>query len=147
MAYNDDYYADNQDDDGSNNNGNSWANRFSQKDDRTCRIYDHNDFFTVFVQLLLAAFALGSLYIKRMQEVPRRTFSTWARDVSKQGVGACYAHVCNMVRCFLRHCWLFFLSFLVCLLERNKFTHSQLFFVCVLLLVGYRCSLVSTNRW
>jgi hypothetical protein len=88
MAYDDDYAGD---DDA---NANTWYN---QKDDRTCRIYDHNDFFTVFVQLLLAAFGLGSLYIKRQQEVPRRTFVTWARDVSKQGVGACYAHVCNMV--------------------------------------------------
>mgnify|MGYP005845492077 CR=1 FL=1 len=93
MAYNDDY---NYGDDDANNN----AKWYNQKDERTCRIYDHNDFFTVFVQLLLAAFALGSLYIKRQQEVPRRTLSTWVRDVSKQGVGACYAHVCNMVGVF-----------------------------------------------
>lgn len=86
------------DDDNYNNDdaGGTWADVFNTKDERTCRVYDHNDFFTVFVQLMLAAFALGSLYIKRMKEVPRRTFSTWALDVSKQGVGACYAHVCNM---------------------------------------------------
>lgn len=82
-------------DDGSTNDD-TWA-LFSQKDDRSCKVYDNDDFFTIFVQLLLAAFALGSLYLKRMREVPRRTFSTWALDVSKQGVGACYAHVCNMV--------------------------------------------------
>lgn len=94
--YNDNYG------DGNDDNG-GWAN-FNQKDDRTCKVYDHNDFFTVFVQLLLAAFALGSLYLKRMKEVPRRTFSTWALDVSKQGVGACYAHVCNMVSPSVPHC-------------------------------------------
>jgi hypothetical protein len=93
---NDNYGGDDNygNDDGSSGGG--WS-VFNQKDDRNCRVYDHNDFFTVFVQLLLAAFALGSLYLKRMKEVPRRTFSTWALDVSKQGVGACYAHVCNMV--------------------------------------------------
>lgn len=92
------------DDDQYNNNyggddyaaGNGWENLFNQKDERTCKVYDHNDFFTVFVQLVLAAAALASLWLKRQKEVPRRTFSTWALDVSKQGVGACYAHVCNM---------------------------------------------------
>jgi len=97
------------DDDNNNNNNNNayyndgeenddvWA-LFNQKDERACKVYDGNDFFTVFVQILLAIAALLSLYLKRMKEVPRRTFSTWAMDVSKQGVGACYAHVCNMVR-------------------------------------------------
>lgn len=90
MAYNDDYVYNEAGDDANT----KWYN---QKDERSCRIYDNNDFFTIFVQIMLAAFALGSLYIKRQQEVPRRTFTTWARDVSKQGVGACYAHVANMV--------------------------------------------------
>ena len=76
-----------------------WA-QFSQKDDRTCRVYDGDDFFTAMVQIFLAVFALGSLYLKRMKEVPRRTLKTWALDVGKQGIGACYAHVCNMVRRF-----------------------------------------------
>jgi hypothetical protein len=65
---------------------------------RYCMIYDKTDFFTIFVQMLLACFALGSLYFKRMREVPQRTFSTWFMDVFKQGLGACYAHVMNMVR-------------------------------------------------
>mmetsp|Transcript_13283 Transcript_13283/g.19539 ORF Transcript_13283/g.19539 Transcript_13283/m.19539 type:complete len:265 (-) Transcript_13283:203-997(-) len=64
---------------------------------KICKIYDKEDFFTVLVQLLLAAFALGSLWIKRMRETPKRKFLTWFLDVSKQGVGACYAHVMNMV--------------------------------------------------
>lgn len=64
---------------------------------KICKIYDKEDFFTVFVQLLLAAFALGSLWIKRMREKPKRKFLTWFLDVSKQGIGACYAHVMNMV--------------------------------------------------
>ena len=65
-----------------------------------CRVYDKNDVFTVIVQVLLALLALLSLWFKRMQEVPQRTFSTWFLDISKQAAGACYAHVLNMVgRC------------------------------------------------
>lgn len=66
---------------------------------KVCKVYDKEDFFTVFVQMLLAAFAVFSLWIKRQNEKPRRTFRTWALDVSKQGIGACYAHVANMVCC------------------------------------------------
>ena len=62
-----------------------------------CKVYDSNDFFTIFVQILLGFAALAALYIKRLREVPRRTFSTWFLDISKQGFGACYAHVLNMV--------------------------------------------------
>lgn len=65
---------------------------------KICKVYDSDDFFTVFVQLLLAFFALMSLWFKRQKETPRRKFRTWFLDCSKQGVGACYAHVCNMVR-------------------------------------------------
>lgn len=66
--------------------------------DGYCKVYDKNDFFTLLVQILLAIAALASLYIKRLRETPRRTFSTWFLDVSKQAVGAAYAHVMNMVR-------------------------------------------------
>eukprot|EP00980_Cylindrotheca_fusiformis_P022868 scaffold9857_cov127-Cylindrotheca_fusiformis.AAC.14 len=62
-----------------------------------CKVYDSDDFFTVAVQLVLAAAALLSLWFKRHYERPRRKFRTWFLDVSKQGIGACYAHVCNMV--------------------------------------------------
>lgn len=72
-----------------------WS-QFNQKDDRTCKVYDGDDFFTSMVQIGLAIAALASLYLKRHKEVPRRTFKTWALDVGKQGIGACYAHVCNM---------------------------------------------------
>jgi STIMATE family len=61
-----------------------------------CKIYDHEDLFTVIVQMVLAAAALLSLWIKRMSEKPRRTFQTWFLDASKQGFGACYSHVLNM---------------------------------------------------
>ena len=64
---------------------------------RICKVYDKEDVFTLLVQIVLAIFALGSLYFKRLQEVPRRTFQTWSLDISKQGIGACYAHVLNMV--------------------------------------------------
>jgi hypothetical protein len=63
----------------------------------TCQIYSTEDTFTSFVQGLLAAFALASLYVKRLQEKPRRKFLTWFLDVSKQAFGACYAHVLNMI--------------------------------------------------
>ena len=66
-------------------------------DQKVCKIYDKEDFFTVFVQMLLAGAALVSLWYKRLNEKPRRKFRTWFLDVSKQGVGACYAHVANMV--------------------------------------------------
>ncbi|KAL3823700.1 hypothetical protein ACHAXA_007271 [Cyclostephanos tholiformis] len=64
---------------------------------QVCQIYSEEDVFTVFVQALLAAIALASLWIKRMQEKPQRDFLTWFLDVSKQAFGACYAHVLNMI--------------------------------------------------
>lgn len=67
------------------------------EDEKVCKVYDKDDFFTIFVQMMLAMFALGSLWFKRMFETPKRRFMTWFYDVSKQGVGACYAHVLNMV--------------------------------------------------
>ena len=86
----DDQYNVNQDD---NNNG-----EVAEQVVKVCKVYDSEDFFTVFVQLLLAFFALMSLWFKRQSEQPKRKFRTWFLDCSKQGVGACYAHVCNMVR-------------------------------------------------
>ena len=83
MAYGDDDQYNNADDDGS---------------DGVCMVYDREDPFTVAVQILLALLALLSLWFKRLQEVPRRTFATWSLDISKQALGACYAHVLNMVR-------------------------------------------------
>mmetsp|Transcript_12074 Transcript_12074/g.15078 ORF Transcript_12074/g.15078 Transcript_12074/m.15078 type:complete len:314 (-) Transcript_12074:251-1192(-) len=62
-----------------------------------CKVYSNEDHFTAFVQVLLAAFALLSLYYKRQQERPRRKFWTWFLDISKQGIGAVYAHCLNMV--------------------------------------------------
>eukprot|EP00934_Nitzschia_sp_Nitz4_P005859 Nitzschia sp. Nitz4//scaffold235_size30605//1877//2881//NITZ4_007970-RA/size30605-augustus-gene-0.16-mRNA-1//-1//CDS//3329543438//5849//frame0 len=67
------------------------------EEEPVCKVYDKNDFFTILVQMLLAVFALLSLWFKRMNESPRRTFRTWFLDVFKQGLGACYAHVCNMI--------------------------------------------------
>eukprot|EP00527_Entomoneis_sp_CCMP2396_P000232 CAMPEP_0198136910 /NCGR_PEP_ID=MMETSP1443-20131203/460_1 /TAXON_ID=186043 /ORGANISM="Entomoneis sp., Strain CCMP2396" /LENGTH=255 /DNA_ID=CAMNT_0043798205 /DNA_START=324 /DNA_END=1091 /DNA_ORIENTATION=+ len=70
---------------------------FVEEAEKYCKIYDDDDFFTVVVQLALAIMALLSLWIKRLQEVPRRLFWTWFMDCFKQGLGACYAHVMNMV--------------------------------------------------
>eukprot|EP00979_Chaetoceros_neogracilis_P011163 scaffold2713_cov253-Chaetoceros_neogracile.AAC.2 len=61
-----------------------------------CKVYDKEDGFTSLVQCLLAVIALGSLYVKRHHEIPKRKFMTWWLDVSKQGIGAVYAHVANM---------------------------------------------------
>ena len=69
-----------------------------QQQQQYCNVYDRNDFFTALVQIALAIGALMSLYWKRLREVPRRTFRTWSLDIGKQGIGACYAHVLNMVR-------------------------------------------------
>jgi hypothetical protein len=63
---------------------------------QVCKVYDSDDFFTVAVQIMLAFAALLSLWYKRMGETPRRKFRTWFLDMSKQALGACYAHVCNM---------------------------------------------------
>lgn len=66
-------------------------------DKPVCKVYDVNDHFTSFVQFFLAFLAICSLWIKRMNEIPRRRFSTWFLDVSKQAVGAAYGHVLNMM--------------------------------------------------
>uniref|UniRef100_A0A7S3LBX4 Transmembrane protein 110 n=1 Tax=Amphora coffeiformis TaxID=265554 RepID=A0A7S3LBX4_9STRA len=65
--------------------------------EKYCKIYDRNDFFTTVVQIALAFCCLGALWYKRLTETPMRTFWTWFMDVFKQGAGACYAHVLNMI--------------------------------------------------
>ena len=79
-------------------NSNNENNNNNNSDDEICKVYDKEDLFTVSVQIVLALMALLSLWFKRQQERPRRTFSTWCLDISKQAIGACYAHVLNMVR-------------------------------------------------
>lgn len=66
-------------------------------EEEVCMVFSTEDKFTSFVQFMLACFALLSLYFKRQQEYPRRKFKTWSLDVSKQGIGAVYAHILNMV--------------------------------------------------
>lgn len=70
---------------------------YEEESHEVCQIYSTEDAFTSFVQAMLAAFALASLWIKRLQEKPKRKFLTWFLDVSKQAFGACYAHVLNMI--------------------------------------------------
>ena len=89
---------DNVDDNVDDYNDYDDANNVAEQMAKVCKVYDSEDFFTIFVQLLLAFFALMSLWFKRQRETPRRKFRTWFLDCSKQGVGACYAHVLNMVR-------------------------------------------------
>jgi hypothetical protein len=111
------------DDNANNNNDDMYYNSDTdEQQQRYCMIYDKTDFFTIFVQMLLACFALGSLWFKRLQEVPRRTFSTWFMDVFKQGLGACYAHVMNMVRYIHTvHYYLYFFFF-------SGYNHIIIFF-------------------
>jgi STIMATE family len=85
-----------QNSNGNNSNNNAYSTYYDGSDDGVCMIYDKNDFFTVAVQLTLAIAAIASLWIKRLREHPQRTLITWFFDVSKQGFGACYAHVMNM---------------------------------------------------
>ena len=70
-----------------------------EQEAKVCKVYDQDDFFTVAVQMMLAAAALLSLWFKRQSEKPRRKLRTWLLDISKQAFGACYAHVLNMVSC------------------------------------------------
>jgi hypothetical protein len=84
-------------DDDQNYDDQNFDDFVAEEAEKVCKVYDHEDFFTIFVQIILAVFALLSLWFKRMGEKPRRKFRTWFLDVSKQGIGACYAHVLNMV--------------------------------------------------
>ena len=77
------------------------TSQVAQQVEKVCKVYDSEDFFTIFVQMMLAFFALMSLWFKRQSERPKRKFKTWFLDVSKQGLGACYAHVLNMVSCVI----------------------------------------------
>jgi len=73
------------------------ADDMQAQEEGACKVYDTDDFFTAFVQILLALIALFSLFVKRQNEVPRREFMTWWLDVSKQGIGAVYQHCLNMI--------------------------------------------------
>ncbi|KAJ8324677.1 hypothetical protein BDV3_004904 [Batrachochytrium dendrobatidis] len=54
------------------------------------------DGFAVVVQVLLASIALGSLFIKRHRETPRRPLLIWAMDTSKQALAASMVHFVNV---------------------------------------------------
>lgn len=55
------------------------------------------DAFSKMIQLILGFIALGTLFIKRELEEPRRSLETWFLDVSKQGFGALLIHVLNII--------------------------------------------------
>jgi STIMATE family len=84
-------------DNNSNSNSNYAAQYYNGSDSGICKVYDGSDIFTILIQAFLALAAMASLYIKRLRGHPRRTLSTWFLDVSKQGFGAAYAHVLNML--------------------------------------------------
>ena len=64
--------------------------------------------FAIIIQLLLGIVVLSALFLKRYWDIcacrfkpPERDFKTWALDVSKQAIGSCFAHGCNLVLAIL----------------------------------------------
>ena len=56
-----------------------------------------NNDFSILIQIILGVFALVSLGVKRISENPRRPLNIFIYDVSKQVIGALYAHGLNLV--------------------------------------------------
>jgi hypothetical protein len=52
--------------------------------------------FAFFVQAFLALVCVGTLVVKRQQEVPRRDWLVWFFDAMKQGMGASFGHFSNI---------------------------------------------------
>ena len=55
------------------------------------------DWKSIAIQGLLGVSALGTLVVKRVLEVPRRDFTVFVYDVSKQAIGQLYAHGLNLL--------------------------------------------------
>lgn len=53
--------------------------------------------FGISIQILLGIVSFSILIIKRYREPLRRPWLIWAMDTSKQGLGACYLHILNIV--------------------------------------------------
>ena len=60
----------------------------------TCKLINGSE--TYFIQILLGIFSLSSLYIKRNREYPKRQWSVFKFDVSKQIIGMGFAHIINI---------------------------------------------------
>lgn len=54
------------------------------------------------IQMVLGAFSIGSLVLKRNAEFPKRPWKIWVFDVSKQVVGSAFIHVVNLTISLLR---------------------------------------------
>jgi hypothetical protein len=52
--------------------------------------------FALSVQISLATLCIGTLVIKRQNEVPRRDWTVWAMDVMKQSIGSSFSHFSNI---------------------------------------------------
>jgi hypothetical protein len=52
--------------------------------------------FAAFIQGCLAVLCIGTLIIKRQNEIPRRDWYVWFLDVTKQGVGSSFGHFSNI---------------------------------------------------
>lgn len=59
-----------------------------------CRLL--GGFFSTFIQGCLAFLCIGTLIIKRQNEVPRRDWYVWFLDVMKQGIGSSFGHFSNI---------------------------------------------------
>lgn len=74
--------------------------------DKPCRLIA--GVFAIVIQLLLGIVVLSALFLKRYWNMykcrlkkPERDFKTWVLDISKQAVGSCFAHGCNVVLAML----------------------------------------------
>jgi len=75
--------------------------------DKPCRLI--SGLFAIVIQVLLGVVVLSALFLKRYFDVancrlkpkPERDFKIWALDVSKQAIGSCFAHGCNVVLAML----------------------------------------------
>ena len=61
----------------------------------TCQLI--NNGFSILIHFILGIFALFSLGVKRITEKPRRPLKIFIYDVSKQVIGALYAHGLNIL--------------------------------------------------
>jgi hypothetical protein len=65
-----------------------------EHEDDTCRVISGH--YALLVQAFLAAMVLGTLLYKRLQESPRRSWTIWLMDTSKQGFAMSLQHIVNL---------------------------------------------------
>ncbi|KAI8067936.1 vacuolar membrane protein-domain-containing protein [Gongronella butleri] len=71
-------------------------------DEGGCQLLDD---FAIRVQVFLGAMVIGALVIKRQLEHPRRPFTVWYLDVSKQCICAAVVHAVNLQFSYVARSW------------------------------------------